>query len=169
VAILQDFGQYQMSIKENIEIGCGGKSLSEVRVNEILKEVGLYDSVSSLPDGMYTKVGQLDTGVELSKGQWQRIAIGRLLANDNANVWILDEPTAYLDPLAEIQIYQLISDIAKDRLVFFISHRLGFAKKADRILVMDEGIVREEGTHNELMKKNGLYAEMFSVQRDWYI
>ena len=61
------------------------------------------------------------------------------------------------------------AEIAKDRLVFFISHRLGFAKKADRILVMDEGIVREEGTHNELMKKNGLYAEMFSVQRDWWL
>lgn len=169
VAILQDFVQYQMSVKENIEVGCGGKELSEERVSEILKDIGLYDAVTSLPDGMYTKLGQLEDGVELSKGQWQRVAIGRLLANEKARVWILDEPTAYLDPIAEIRTYQLICDIARDRLVFFISHRLGFAKKADRILVINEGKIQEEGNHNELMKKNGLYAEMFSAQREWYI
>lgn len=168
VAILQDFAQYQMSVKENIEVGCAGKTLPETRVNEILKEVGLYNVIQSLPNGMYTKLGQLEDGVELSKGQWQKIAIGRLLANENARVWILDEPTAYLDPISEIQTYQFIFDIAKDRLVFFISHRLGFAKIADRILVIDEGVIKEEGTHDDLMNQNGIYAKMFTAQREWY-
>ena len=169
VAILQDFGQYQMTVKENIEIGCGGKELTEEKIFEILKKVELYDFILSMPDGIYTKLGQLEDGVELSKGQWQRIAIGRLLANENALVWILDEPTAYLDPMAEIDVYKFIFDIAKDRLVFFISHRLGFAKNADRIIVINEGVIQEEGAHDELMKKNGLYAEMFTAQREWYV
>lgn len=168
VAILQDFGQYQMTVKENIEIGCGGKELTDEKVIEILKKVELYDFISSKPDGIYTKLGQLEEGVELSKGQWQRIAIGRLLANENALIWILDEPTAYLDPIAEIDVYKFIFNIAKERLVFFISHRLGFAKNADRIILIDEGIIKEEGVHDEMMAKNGLYAEMFTVQKEWY-
>lgn len=168
-AILQDFGQYQMTVKENIEIGCGGKELSEERIKEILKKVDLYEFISQKPDGIYTKLGQLDKGVELSKGQWQRLAIARLLANEEANIWILDEPTAYLDPIAEIDMYKFIFDLASDRLVFFISHRLGFAKNANRIIVIDNGKIIEDGTHKDLMdNSNSLYARMFETQKEWY-
>jgi len=167
-AIFQNFGHYQLTVKENVEIGCSGKILSDDRVVEILKQVGLYDCISQRPDGIYTNLGQLDNGTDLSKGQWQRLAIARLLAKEDSNVWILDEPTAYLDPLAEIELYNFIFDIAGDRLVFFISHRLGFAKNADRILVIDQGIIAEEGSHNELMKKGGRYAKMFLAQKEWY-
>lgn len=167
-AILQDFGQYQMSVKENLEIGRGGCQLQDDEAIDILKKVGLYDSVATMPDGIHTKLGQLEGGMELSKGQWQRLAIGRLLANPNANVWILDEPTAYLDPVAEVDMYRFIFSLAGDRLVFFISHRLGFAKFADRIVVIDHGTIAEDGTHDELMKQNGLYAEMFEAQKEWY-
>lgn len=169
VAILQDFNQYQMTVKENIEIGCSGKVLSEDKIIEILKKIGLYDFINSKPDGIYTKLGQLEGGIELSKGQWQRLAIGRLLANDNANIWILDEPTAYLDPIAEIEMYKFIYKISEGKLVFFISHRLGFAQNADRIIVIDDGNIEEEGTHKELIDKKGLYQKMFSAQKEWYV
>lgn len=167
-AIFQNFGHYQLTVKENIEIGCSGKKLSDDKVIEILKQVGLYDLISQKPDGIYTKLGQLDDGTDLSKGQWQRLAIARLLAKEESNVWILDEPTAYLDPLAEIELYNFIFDIAGDRLVFFISHRLGFAKNSDRIIVIDQGIIAEEGKHKELIEKGGLYADMFLAQKEWY-
>jgi ABC-type multidrug transport system, ATPase and permease components len=168
-AILQNFGQYQMTIKENIEIGCGGTELSQDKIFDILRKVDLYDFIMTKSDGIYTKLGQLEEGVELSKGQWQRLAIGRLLANEAANVWILDEPTAYLDPLSEIEMYKLIFELSGDRLVFFISHRLGFAKNADRIIVINQGNIIEEGSHNELMDiKSGVYRQMFDLQKELY-
>lgn len=167
-AVLQDFGQYQMTVKENIEIGCGGRELPEEEVLHILKMVDLYDFVMEKPNGIYTKLGQLEEGTELSKGQWQRLAAGRLLANRDANVWILDEPTAYLDPIAEIEMYDRIFELAEDRLVFFISHRLGFARKANRILVIHEGKIAENGTHDELCDRGGIYAQMYAVQKEWY-
>lgn len=168
-SVLQDFGQYQLTVKENIEAGCGGKELDEVTVYDILKKIGLYDFITSKPDGIYTKLGQLEKGVELSKGQWQRLAIGRLLARPEANVWILDEPTAYLDPLAEIDMYKTIFDLSGDKTVIFISHRLGFAKNADRILVAAHGRLVEDGTHQSLLaKKDGYYARMYESQKEWY-
>ena len=168
-AVLQDFGQYQMTVKENIELGCGGKSLPDEKIVAILKKVNLYDFIASKPEGIRTMLGQLDKGVELSKGQWRRLAIARLLADEEANVWVLDEPTAFLDPLAEIEMYRFIFSLAEDRLVFFISHRLGFAKNAERIIVINDGCVVEDGTHTELMSmKNGIYKEMFESQKKWY-
>lgn len=168
-AIMQNFGQYQLTIKENIELGNSGKSLSQAEIYDILKKVDLYDFIIGLPDGIYTKLGQLDDGVELSKGQWQKLSIARLLANNEANIWILDEPTAYLDPLSEITFYEFVFNISGDRLVFFISHRLGFARKADRIIVIDDGYIKETGTHSELMLlKNGIYRNMFESQKEWF-
>ena len=113
-------------------------------------------------------LGQLDKGVELSKGQWQRLAIARLLADEEANVWVLDEPTAFLDPLAEIEMYRFIFSLAEDRLVFFISHRLGFAKNAERIIVINDGCVVEDGTYGAYVDENGIYKEMFESQKKWY-
>ena len=168
-AIFQDFKKYQMTIRQNIEVGVGGRHIDESKINEIIKKVGLQDFVDSLPDGIETNLGQLDKGIELSVGQWQRLAIGRLLANETADIWILDEPTAHLDPLAEIEIYNLIFDLAQDKSVLFISHRLGFAKRADRIIVFDEGEIREEGTHEQLMKVDGVYKEMYELQKEWYL
>jgi len=168
-AIMQDFQFYQFTIKENIELGCKGKCLEEERINDILKKVQLFDFINELPNGMYTKIGQLEDGIELSKGQFQRLALARMLADDEAKIWILDEPTAYLDPIAEIDMYQYILKLSGDKLVFFISHRLGFAKNADKILVLHNGKIEEAGTHEELMKMtNGLYKEMYESQLEWY-
>ena len=166
--ILQDFAQYQATVMENIEFGYPKKEWSEEEIWELLEKVGLKEEIKRLPQGIHTQLGQLDHGVELSKGQWQRLAVARLLANPEARIWILDEPTAYLDPLSEIEIYDLIYDCAGDRTVFFISHRLGFAKKADRILVFQKGRIAEEGAHDELMREGGLYAQMYQLQKEWY-
>ncbi len=168
-SINQDFGKYQISIRENIELGNGGIPLEDKEIFDIVNKVGLNDFIKSLPYGIDTIIGEIENGIDLSKGQWQRLAIGRLLANKQANVWILDEPTAYLDPLLEIDIYKLIFNLSEDRLVFFISHRLGFARFADRILVLQDGIIVENGTHNELIGyDNSIYKEMFNAQKEFY-
>jgi len=165
--ILQDFAQYQMTVKENIEAGCSGKQFDDDEIIDIIDRVGLKEPVFAFEKGIYTPLGQLDNGIELSKGQWQKLAIARLLANPERKVWILDEPTAYLDPIAEIEIYDMIYKLAADRTVLFISHRLGFAKKADRIVLFDKGHIEEEGTHDELIGKKGIYAEMYSNHEEW--
>lgn len=167
-AILQDFGKYQMTIKQNIEIGVGGKNLSDATIKDLLNRVGLLDFVMSKPKGIYTMLGQLNHGENLSVGQWQRLAIARLLANDKANVWILDEPTAHLDPIAEIEIYKLIFELSKNKLVIFISHRLGFSKMADKVIVFNKGQISEIGTHSQLMMNNGIYKQMFDIQKEMY-
>ena len=92
-----------------------------------------------------------------------------MLAKTDANVWILDEPTAYLDPIAEIELYNMVYNLSGDRLVIFISHRLGFCKNADRIIVIKDGIIAEQGTHSDLMNiDNGYYASMYAAQKEWY-
>jgi len=168
-AIMQEFGQYQMSIKENVEIGVGGRELSDEFVCRILDQVGLMEKIQNFPNGIYTKLGEINNGTELSKGQWQRLAIARLLADKEAAIWILDEPTAYLDPISEIEMYKLIFQLAgREKTVLFISHRLGFAQFADYIVLMKAGRVAEVGTHRELMAADGEYSRMFTVQKKWY-
>lgn len=167
-AILQDFCQYQMTIRQNIEIGCGGRKLPEEKIWNILRQVGLKEEVAQLPAGINTMLGQLEEGIELSKGQWQRLVIGRLLAEENAKIWILDEPTAYLDPIAEVEMYRQIWRLSGNRLVFFISHRLGFAQNADRIIVVEKGRIAESDSHGQLMENEGIYAAMFRGQQEWY-
>ena len=167
--ILQDFAQYQMTIRENIEVGYENHNFSEDEIWSLLDKVGLKERVEKLPKGIDTELGQLKEGIELSKGQWQRLAIARLMANPQATLWILDEPTAYLDPISEIEIYDMIYDLAGDRTVLFISHRLGFAKRADRIVVFNEGKIEEEGVHKHLLNKDGIYAQMYKNQESWYV
>ncbi|MDD5901678.1 MAG: ABC transporter ATP-binding protein [Lachnospiraceae bacterium] len=165
-AILQDFPSYAMTVRENIELG--GAKLSDEEMYDILKKVELYEKVKSLPKGLDTELGQLTNGVELSKGQYQRLAMAKLLADKEANIWILDEPTAFLDPMAEIEMYKSILELGKEKTIFFISHRLGFTKYSDRILFFRDGRVAEDGTHGELMKNSGMYSEMYELQKEWY-
>ena len=167
--IFQDFYQYQTTVRENIEMGDPGRKLTDEEIWELLDTVGLREKVEGLEQGLDTRLGQLDGQGDFSKGQWQRIAIARLLAKKDAGIWILDEPTAYLDPLSEIEVYNMIYRLAGDRIVIFISHRLGFARQTDRILGFRKGEIAEQGSHEELMEKeNGIYREMYSLQKEWY-
>lgn len=167
--ILQDFAQYQMTVRENIEVGNSTKQFTDDEIITILDKVGLKEIILSFEKGINTPLGQLEDGIELSKGQWQKLAIARLLANPAATLWILDEPTAYLDPISEIEIYNMIYDFAGNRTVLFISHRLGFAKKADKIVLFDSGKITEQGTHDKLLAAGGIYAQMYSNQESWYV
>ena len=166
--IFQDFLQYSFTIKQNVCLGNINKDFTDEEVEEILDKVGLLDYVKTLPDGINTMLGQIQKGIELSKGEWQRLAIARLLANEDSKIWILDEPTAFLDPMGEIEIYDLIKSLCKDKTILFISHRLGFSRQCDRILVFNQGQVVEDDTPQNLMDKDSLYKEMYDVQKKWY-
>jgi len=166
-ALSQDFAMYQLSIKENILLG--KDNVTDHELEGILELAGVEKMVYSLPEKAQTKLGQLDEGsVELSKGQEQRLAAARMIANSDVPIWIFDEPTAFLDPLAEIDMYKFLYSFSNEKTMFFISHRLGFAPMADRILVFHKGRAEEVGSHEELMQKNGRYAQMYAAQKSWY-
>jgi ATP-binding cassette subfamily B protein len=164
--VYQDFARYSFSLYDNIAVGRIGSTERDVR--EAVTLAGLDEIVAKLPDGLQTKLGKVyENGVDLSGGEWQRVAIARSLVSD-APLCILDEPTAALDPVSESRIYERFGEIAKSKTTIFISHRLGSTKLADTIFVLAEGKIAEQGNHTELMDKDGVYAEMFRSQADWY-
>jgi ATP-binding cassette subfamily B protein len=176
--VYQDFARYFISLAENIALGSklpdGGGPPGEPggvdpeRIEGILKQIGLEDAARDLPRGIDTDLGKIrEGGVDLSGGQWQRLAIARALYRPSA-VYILDEPTAALDPVAESEVYSMFGRISAGKPAIFITHRLGAARLADEIVVIDEGRVAELGSHDELMRRGGIYAEMFESQRSWY-
>ena len=107
-------------------------------------------------------------GIDISGGQWQRIALARFIMN-KAPLKILDEPTSALDPISESNMYEKFGEICKNKSTIFISHRLGSTKLADEIIVIKDGVVAEKGNHKELIAKKGLYYSMYESQRSWYI
>lgn len=170
--VYQDFARYAISLKDNIIIGDVNKLDdfdAEKRIQEIISSVHFENALSKLPNGLDTPIGKVfNNGVDLSGGEWQRVAMARAMMN-RAPLCILDEPTAALDPKSESQLYERFHDISHDRTTLFISHRLGSTKFTDTIFVLDGGRIRESGNHEQLMNLNGLYAEMFRSQASWYI
>lgn len=167
--VFQDFAKYAVSIKDNIILGNLGKDTPE-QLEKAIKFSGADNFISDLPSGVDTYVGKIfEDSIDLSGGQWQKLAIARMIyANKQIN--ILDEPTAALDPIAEAEVYRMFSRAIKDRFTIYITHRLGAAKIADQILVLNNGRVEEQGSHEELMNKdNGLYRKMYESQRSWYV
>ena len=161
----QDYSKYDLSLWKNIQLG-NLKQYDIKRIQKVLDDVGLLSFCNNLKHGLYTELGILEQeNIDLSEGQWQRIEIARLLyANREIN--ILDEPTAALDPVAEAQIYELFRQIRKNRFVIYITHRLGSAKTADEILVLKDGHIAEQGSHEELMSHpKGLYQTMYNIQK----
>lgn len=129
----------------------------------------MSDIIDKLPKGLNTHIGRevyLD-GVLLSGGQMQRLMLARALYK-NGPILLLDEPTAALDPLAESEIYQKYSDMANNKTSLFISHRLASTRFCDRIILIKDGGIREEGSHEDLLKLNGEYAKLFEVQSRYY-
>lgn len=163
--VYQDFAKYYIEMKDNIALG---DVHSEGMEEEAAHLAGLDEVIGSLEKGINTPLGKvLKGGRELSGGQWQRVAIARSLKS-RAPVKILDEPTSALDPVSESNLYHDFEKLMEGKTTLFISHRLGSTKLADEILVIDQGKVAEQGTHEELMAENGRYAEMFEAQREWY-
>lgn len=168
--VFQDFARYSLSIKENIKIGnlASYDNITDSQLQQTASYIGLDELISNLSDGIDTKLGKIyENGLDVSGGQWQKIALARAMIR-NSNFYILDEPTSALDPISESNLYSTFHKISQGKTLVLISHRLGSTKIADKILVMDNGKLVDEGTHKQLMDKNGLYAKMFESQRYWY-
>jgi len=169
--VMQDYARFPSTVRENIGFGDLLSLSDDTAINQAISEAGIAAKVNSLEKGLETPLGkQLEDGIDLSGGQWQRIAIARALMRlSTAEVLIFDEPTAALDPKTEHEIYSIFRQIAVGKTTIVISHRLGLAKIADRIAVMENGKIAEIGTHNELIAANGIYCSMFTRQASSYI
>lgn len=164
--VFQDFMLYAFSVRENILFD---KRKEGKEVLDLLTEIGLKERVYSLPKGLdtpYTKSFYND-GVEFSGGEEQKLVIARALAK-GGEVLILDEPTAAIDPLTEYSIYKMIFMLREEYTTFFVSHRMSSTRFCDKILVFDRGELKEEGSHQELLDKEGLYYQMYSLQTQYY-
>jgi ATP-binding cassette subfamily B protein len=168
VAVLfQDFVRYQLSVRDNIAFGAPALAGDFDRLQAAAEKAGALDLINSLPHGWDTILSpEYTNGVDLSGGQWQRIALARAMfaVAAGARVLILDEPTAALDVRAEAELYNRFLEITQGLTTILISHRFSTVRRADRIIVLADGAVVEDGTHQELMALNGRYAEMFTLQ-----
>lgn len=169
-AVFQNVEVYALTIAENILLHDLQNDEDKKLVDEALEFSGLYDYVYSLPDNINTEVTRefKQQGVVFSGGQLQKLAIARGYAQ-NYQLFILDEPSSALDPIAEANLYERMLQLGKDRTLIFISHRLTATVNADYIYLFDNGKIIEEGTHYELMMKNGKYKEMFTSQSLKYL
>jgi len=165
----QDFARYGVSLKDNIAIGQIEQQNNHSGLARAFDLLDIDEICAELPNGPDTIINRdIPDGQELSGGQWQRVALARVFVSP-APVVILDEPTAALDPISESNIYKRFEEISETaRTTIFISHRLGSTKLADEIIVLENGRVAQQGSHNDLMITNGLYAEMYNAQRSWY-
>jgi ATP-binding cassette subfamily B protein len=162
--IFQDFGKYEMTAADNIAIGRIAERAHVDRLKEAAQASGADETLAKLPNGLDQLLGRrFEGGVDLSGGEWQKLAIARAYLRQ-AGILVLDEPTAALDAKAENEVYVRFADLATDHIVLLISHRFSTVRIADRILVLDDGEIREEGTHEDLLARRGLYADMFELQ-----
>ncbi len=165
--VYQDFSKYQIEFEHNVKLGDVNRDDDE-RMMSAVRDIGLDGVLENLHSGVNTPLGKIsENGVDLSGGEWQRLAIARSLYSD-APMKILDEPTAALDPIAESGIYEMFRSVTMGHSAIFITHRLGGARIADKIIVLDNGRVAEFGSHSELISLGGIYAEMFGTQKGWY-
>jgi ATP-binding cassette subfamily B protein len=166
--IFQDFMRYEMTARENIAVG---------KIEEIDNQPLLADAArKSLADEVIARLGigyeqmlgrRFEGGVDLSGGEWQKIALARAYLRD-AQLLVLDEPTAALDARSEYQVFQRFAELTTGKMALFISHRFSTVRMADRIVVLENGNIAEEGTHEKLTRLGGRYAEMFELQASSY-
>jgi ATP-binding cassette, subfamily B, bacterial len=166
-AVFQQFVRYQLTFAENVALGAPDRLSDRQGVTLAVGQAGATDIVQGLPEGLDTLLGPDVGGVDLSGGQWQRVALARAFFRE-AQVLVLDEPTAALDPLAELALFERFATLAEGKSALLVSHRLGMARLADRILVLAGGKVVEAGTHAALVQAGGQYAELFEAQARWY-
>lgn len=166
--IFQDFVKYQLTLKENVGFGSIEHLNEEVRLNSAADKGGMIDVLASFKDGWDTTLGGwFQKGRELSGGQWQKIALSRAFMREG-EVIVLDEPTSALDAEKEYEIFNRFKELTARKIAFLISHRFSTVRMADRIVVLKQGKIEEQGSHVELMKLSGIYARLFEMQAEGY-
>jgi ATP-binding cassette subfamily B protein len=166
--LFQDYASYELSVRENVQMGRPGQAGDDERVLAALEDARSDWLLKKMPKGLDAKVGRLfEGGHDLSGGEWQRLALARIMYRD-ADIWILDEPTASLDPEAEAAIFAELKQVLKGRIGIVISHRFSTVRIADRIAVIVGGKVSELGSHEELLAAKGRYAQLFELQAAGY-
>jgi ATP-binding cassette subfamily B protein len=166
--LFQDYVQYQFSARENIGVGRVERLEDTSAIAAAATKSGAAGVIEALPEGYDTVLGKwFDGGVNLSGGEWQKVALGRAFMRE-AQILILDEPSAALDAKAEYELFSRLQQLAHGRTAIFISHRFSTVRKADRILVFEQGRLIEQGTHEELLALSGRYAELFNLQAESY-
>jgi len=167
--MFQDYAMYQLPVSENIGVGNVEQAEDRAAIESAAVRGGAARLIDSLPDKYDTILGKwFEEGHQLSGGEWQRIALSRAFMRD-AQILILDEPTSALDAEAENDLFARIKQLAQGRMAIFISHRFSTTRRADRILVLENAKLIEQGTHEELMDLNGRYAELFNLQAESYL
>jgi ATP-binding cassette, subfamily B, bacterial len=169
--VMQDYARFPATLRENVGWGYLPQIQNDGAIQTVLKDAGIEKVLADLEKGLDTPLGkQLEDGVDLSGGQWQRLAIARALMRlTEVELLVFDEPTAALDPKNEQDIYQIFKSIAQNRMSVVVSHRLALAKLADRIVVLEHGKIVEVGSHAELMQQGDRYYTMFSRQANSYL
>jgi len=163
--VFQKYQRYQLTLKENVTIA---RTDSGSDCKPVLEKAGVdFSDAETYPNSIDTMLSREFDGVDLSGGQWQRVAIARGFYREHELI-VLDEPTAAIDPIEESRIYRQFAEIAQDKTAIIVTHRMGSARIADRIAVMDNGTLVEVGTHDELMESGGLYHKLYTAQSDWY-
>ncbi|MFD0206655.1 MULTISPECIES: ABC transporter ATP-binding protein [Saccharothrix] len=170
--IFQDFVRYESSVADNVGLGAVGFLDDREGIREVVDSVGLGEAVARLPRGLDTPLARhLTDGAELSGGQWQRIALARALfaLRHGSRIVVLDEPTASLDVRAETGFFEQFTGLAEGATTLLISHRFSTVRHADLIVVLEHGRVTEQGSHAELLTRDGRYAELFRLQADRFV
>ncbi|MYB76602.1 MAG: ABC transporter ATP-binding protein [Chloroflexi bacterium] len=166
--VYQDFAQFALSLGENISVGAGGLDTSDERMRQAAAWAGADQVAANLAQGYDTQLTRrFSGGVELSGGEWQKVALARGFMRDAAFV-ILDEPTAALDAEAEYHLFQRFRELVAGKTALIISHRFSTVRMADNILVLEDGAIIENGSHQDLMAANGRYATLYAMQASWY-
>lgn len=165
-AVFQDFVRYQFPVRDNIVFGAWGEK-GETEMRQAADLAGAAEFIEAMEEQYDTLLGKQLGGEDLSMGQWQRLATARALVRE-AEFIVLDEPTAALDPKAEAEVYRRFDEMTHGKASVMISHRLGSARIADRIVVLKDGALIEQGSHDELMRGDGEYSRLFRLQAQWY-
>ncbi|MGD1912646.1 MAG: ABC transporter ATP-binding protein [Rivularia sp. (in: cyanobacteria)] len=167
--VFQDFCRYSLTVGENIALGDTSAMDDLERLKSASEKSEIKAKIEKLPQAYDTLLGKQFDGTELSGGEWQKVAIARAFVREkDAQIMILDEPTAALDPRSEYEIYSSFAELVKDKIAILVTHRLASVRLADRILVMKAGKLVEMGTHEELLQQNGEYATLWNMQAEQY-
>jgi ATP-binding cassette subfamily B protein len=167
--LFQDFNKYQLKLRENIGLGSVDHLTDEVRIERAAERGGASELSRTLPGGLDAALGHwFEKGSELSGGQWQKVALARAFMREEADILVLDEPTAALDAESEHAVFERFRELAKGRTTIVISHRFPTVRMAKEIIVLEQGQIVERGSHDSLLKDGGKYAHMFKLQAQGY-